>query len=94
MGLGRGDAGRSEEEAAVAGRKEPDHEGLRKSRSNEGFEWTSDMVTGREGQVGGRAAAQVKGQSVIGALPGSRLVADHRCEALGLGQPLHSAAVC
>ena len=46
------------------------------------------------GQVGGRAAAQVKGQSVIGALPGSRLVADHRCEALGLGQPLHSAAVC
>lgn len=48
--MGRGDAGRSEEEAAVAGRKEPDHEGLRKSSSNEGFEWTSDMVTGREGQ--------------------------------------------
>lgn len=45
-GLGTGDAGRSEEEAAAAGREEPDHEGLQKSRSNEGFEWTSDVVTG------------------------------------------------
>lgn len=78
----------------MAGREEPDHEGLRKSRSNEGFQWTSDMVTGREGQVGGRAAAQVKGQSVIGALPGSCLAADNQCEASGLGQPLSSAAVC
>lgn len=64
--MGTGDAGRSEEEAAAAGREEPDHEGLPKSRSNEGSEWTSDMVTGREDHVGGRAAAQVKGQSVIG----------------------------
>lgn len=59
----------------MAGREEPDHEGLRKSRSNEGFEWTSDMVTGQEGQVGGRTPAQVKRQSVIGALPGSHLAA-------------------
>lgn len=61
LGSGSSDAGHGEK---VAGREEPDHEGLRRSRLNEGFEWSSDMIAGREGQVGGRAAVQVRGENL------------------------------
>lgn len=61
LGSGSSDAGRGEE---VAGREEPAHEGLGRSRLNEGFEWSSDMIAGREGQVGGSAAVQVTGENL------------------------------